>query len=60
MNINDILGRFSILGSNQDNEGNSYSRTLTLTVDHNNRINAKWTIGFDQTQHGTGFLEIIS
>lgn len=56
MNIKEILGNFSILGTNQDNEGNGYKGTLQLTLDHNNRINALWTIGNDQIQRGNAFF----
>lgn len=56
MKSTDILGHFSISGSNQDGEGNSYKGTLTLTLDHNNRIEAKWIISHDQFQKGTGFF----
>lgn len=56
MNIKDIIGHFSISGSNQDGEGNSYKGTLTLTLDHNNRIDARWLINKDQIQKGSGFF----
>lgn len=56
MNLKDILGQFSITGTNQDNEGNGYKGTLKLTIDRNNRINALWMINHDQIQKGTGFF----
>lgn len=56
MNSKDILGTFSVLGSNQDNEGNCYNGTLTLAFDQNKRINARWIINHDQIQQGTGFF----
>lgn len=48
MNINELVGRFSITGSNQDEESIAYKRTLELTLDKNNRIHAKWLINNSQ------------
>jgi hypothetical protein len=56
MNIEDLIGNFQIIGSNQDAEENNYKGTLTLTLDLNNRIKAKWLINNDQLQTGTGFF----
>ena len=56
MNIEDLIGNFSIMGSNQDNTENSYKGTLSLTLDKNNRIIAKWLINKSQLQTGIGFF----
>jgi hypothetical protein len=56
MNVKDLIGTFTIVGSNQDAEGNSYKGTLTLAIDTNNRIIAKWLINNEQEQIGTGFF----
>jgi hypothetical protein len=55
MNVKDLIGTFTIVGSNQDAEENSYD-TLTLAIDTNNRIIAKWLINNEQEQIGTGFF----
>ena len=56
MNVKDLIGSFTIVGSNQDAEENNYKGTLTLAVDTNNRIIAKWLINNEQEQIGTGFF----
>lgn len=56
MNIEDLVGNFQIIGSNQDAEENNYKGTLSLTLDSNNRIKAKWLINNDQLQLGSGFF----
>jgi hypothetical protein len=33
MDVNDLIGSFTIVGSNQDAEENNYKGTLTLAVD---------------------------
>ncbi|MDN3665933.1 hypothetical protein ACFFU1_05620 [Algibacter miyuki] len=57
MTINDIIGEFSIEGSNQDEHKTAYSGTLTLSLDEHQRIIAHWMIGPDQSQKGTGFFK---
>ncbi len=57
MKIEDLIGKFSIIGSNQDNNENSYKGILTLTLDENNKIIAKWLINRSQQQFGTGFFK---
>lgn len=57
MNITELTGTFSIVGSNQDEEGSGYKGTLELLLDENNRINAKWLINKNQVQLGTGFFK---
>jgi hypothetical protein len=57
MIITELAGHFNIIGSNQDAEGVAYRGTLELTLDENNRINAKWLINTNQVQLGTGFFK---
>lgn len=57
MQITDLAGQFSIIGSNQDNSNASYKGTLTLSVNSEGRIIAKWLISGDQLQRGTGFFK---
>ncbi|WP_029596603.1 hypothetical protein [Flavobacterium sp. ACAM 123] len=56
MDVNDLIGSFTIVGSNQDAEENNYKGTLTLAVDTNSRVTAKWLINNEQEQIGTGFF----
>ena len=57
MKIKDILGNFSILGSNQNDSEENYKGTLYLTLDTENRIIAKWIINKSQEQYGIGFFK---
>lgn len=57
MNIEELVGTYSIIGSNQDASENTYNGTLTLALDTTNRIQAKWLIQNDQEQIGTGFFK---
>ncbi len=57
MTIQDIIGDYSIMGSNQDESDSSYKGTLSLKLDINNRITAKWIINKNQEQTGTGFFK---
>jgi hypothetical protein len=57
MNIEDLVGQFQILGSNQDETEKTYKGTLDLALDANNRIIAKWMINRSQEQFGTGFFK---
>mgnify|MGYP000365580830 CR=1 FL=1 len=57
MTIQDLVGTFSIIGSNQDADENSYKGKLSLSLDDNNRIVAKWIINKTQEQFGTGFFK---
>jgi len=56
MTVNDLVGNYSVEGSNQDENGIAYQGILTLSLDNNNRIVAKWTIG-DHIQNGSGFFK---
>lgn len=57
MNVEDLVGQFQILGSNQDETENTYKGTLDLTLDEHNRISAKWLINKSQPQVGIGFFK---
>jgi hypothetical protein len=57
MTIKDLVGTFSIIGSNQDDEKNSYKGELNLSLDDNDRVVAKWMIDNTQEQFGTGFFK---
>ena len=57
MKPKDLIGEFSIIGSNQDADENSYNGTLSITLDENERIIAKWLINNTQEQYGTGFFK---
>jgi hypothetical protein len=56
MTIQDLVGTYSISGSNQDESNEiTYKGVLTLMLDQNNRIKADWIIN-SQKQKGTGFF----
>jgi len=57
MKIEDLVGTFSIIGSNQDQEAHTYKGILQLSLDTDNRIVAKWTINDNQEQTGNGFFK---
>lgn len=57
MNIQDLMGTYSIIGSNQDESDISYRGILTLYLDENSRVNAKWLINNQQEQSGSGFFK---
>lgn len=57
MTVQDLVGSFTIIGKNQDETENSYKGTLTLMLDENNLIIAKWLINNEQEQSGTGFFK---
>ena len=57
MTIEDLVGSYSVQGSNQEaSENISYHGILTLSLDENKRIIAQWLIG-DHEQNGTGFFK---
>lgn len=57
MTIYDLVGNFSVQGSNQvESDEVTYHGILTLSLDENNRIVAQWMIG-DHLQNGTGFYK---
>ncbi len=57
ISVTDLVGDYSIIGSNQDETDETYKGTLNLTIDNNNRIIAKWLIQNTQKQYGTGFFK---
>lgn len=57
MTIKEILGKFSIIGTNQNDSEETYKGSLSLTLDENNRVLAKWLINKSQQQFGTGFFK---
>jgi len=57
MTTEDLVGEYSIIGSNQDDSDGIYKGTLALTLDENSRIVAKWLIENEQEQFGTGFFK---
>lgn len=57
MIVKDLVGTYNIIGSNQEATKNTYKGTLTLSLDSNNRIIAKWCINNEQEQIGTGFFK---
>jgi hypothetical protein len=57
MTLKELVGRFTVVGSNQDEEGTGYKGTLELSVDENDRIHAQWLIDDTQSQSGTGFFK---
>ncbi|WKB80395.1 hypothetical protein [Cellulophaga omnivescoria] len=57
MNIEDLPGTYAIMGNNQNAEKTTYKGTLVLALDTNKRIKAKWLIGNEQYQLGTGFFK---
>lgn len=57
MTVQDLVGTFSIIGSNQDDSEQTYKGELSLSLDENNRVIAKWLINRSQLQFGTGFFK---
>lgn len=58
MIIQDLIGDFSISGSNQDaNQEVTYKGVLSLSLDENKRIIAKWLINNTDEQKGCGFFK---
>ncbi|MFD0963809.1 hypothetical protein [Pseudofulvibacter geojedonensis] len=57
MNINDILGTYNVIGKNQEDTEVTYSGILSLSIDQNRRVIAKWVINNTQKQSGIGFFK---
>lgn len=57
MEINEIVGKFAIKGTNQDADHTPYKGVLELALNSNYKIDAFWTIGQNQTQQGLGFFK---
>ncbi|WDF45811.1 hypothetical protein PQ459_12985 [Chryseobacterium sp. KACC 21268] len=56
MTVQDLVGDYAVEGSNQEEKGYPCHGILTLSLDENNRIVARWKIG-DHIQNGTGFFK---
>ena len=56
MIIEDLVGSYTVEGSNQDENGIAYHGILSLNLDENNRMVARWNIG-DHIQNGNGFFK---
>jgi hypothetical protein len=58
MTLQDLIGQYSISGSNQDDSNEmTYQGILTLSLDQNNRVIAHWLINNNQEQRGSGFFK---
>ncbi|MDG1039687.1 MAG: hypothetical protein P8H13_10365 [Polaribacter sp.] len=57
MKIQDLIGDFQLIGSNQSENENTYKGTLSITLDQTNRVIAKWLINESQEQFGIGFFK---
>ncbi|ARV06059.1 hypothetical protein BTO04_04785 [Polaribacter sp. SA4-10] len=57
MTVQDLVGTYAIIGSNQDADKNSYKGELNISLNENDRIIAKWMINNSQEQFGTGFFK---
>lgn len=58
MTIQDLIGSYTISGSNQDeNQEINYKGILHLSLDENNRIVAQWLINNSQQQKGHSFFK---
>lgn len=57
MTIQNLVGKYSLTGSNQDEEKITYKGVLSLSLDSYNRIIANWEINNSQIQSGTGFFK---
>jgi len=57
MTTQDLIGTYNIIGKNQEDTKINYTGTLTITLEVNNRIVAKWLINNEQEQKGIGFFK---
>ncbi|PCE62654.1 hypothetical protein [Sediminicola luteus] len=57
MEIEQLVGHYHIIGTNQDEGATTYKGHLELGLDGHRCIWAKWQIGADQEQSGTGFFK---
>ncbi|WP_066224595.1 hypothetical protein [Formosa haliotis] len=57
MKVDDLVGQYTVIGSNQNDSDVMYKGILDLTLDLNNRIQAKWLINNEQEQFGAGFFK---
>ena len=57
MTTQNLVGHYTIEGTNQDGQSSAYKGHLELSLDSYNRIIAHWRIGDFQTQSGVGFFK---
>lgn len=57
MTLEDIVGSYHIIGTNQNDSPEEYRGTLSLTLDQHKRIVAEWCIHDNQLQFGYGFFK---
>ncbi|MCB4800039.1 hypothetical protein [Neotamlana laminarinivorans] len=57
MVIEDLIGEFSVIGNNQNEEQTIYKGILTLSLNTNKQIKVQWLISGTQIQKGTGFFK---
>ncbi|WP_442265518.1 hypothetical protein ACSIGC_14600 [Tenacibaculum sp. ZS6-P6] len=57
MNLKDLEGNFSVIGSNQNDSDSNYKGILTLKLNDYQQVLADWTINNDQKQRGIGFFK---
>ncbi|MHB0755046.1 hypothetical protein [Polaribacter sp. M15] len=57
MKVKDIIGKYTIVGSNQDASDETYKGELFLSLDNSKRVIAKWIINTNQVQFGNGFFK---
>jgi len=57
MSISEIIGEYSIIGSNQDQSSTEYTGILYLKLNEVLKVEAEWTINGDQKQYGLGFFK---
>lgn len=56
MQVTDLIGTYTIKGTNQSEGESSYQGILHLSLDENNRVVAEWQIG-EHLQFGQGFFK---
>ena len=56
MTTQELVGEYSLIGTNQDDSKETYKGMFSLTIDTDNQIIAKWLINSNQKQTGIGFF----
>lgn len=57
MDVTDLIGEYTLTGTNQDSEATKYKGILKLSLNENSKIIAEWTINNVQKQYGKGFFK---
>ncbi len=57
MILQELTGTYTVIGNNQVAESETYKGILDLSVNENDRIEAKWIINNSQKQFGQGFFK---